>query len=742
MLVPLRGGIVHKRRLVEALIGWSALCVALCALVACEAAPEPRNKLVAKDVTGGGFKLDIGGGDPEDAEGEAPPDPEDGGAGTEEVSGEPDAAALDDGASPGEDAQPDAGDDDASGSSDVAPEIQTTPGCPEGFGDCDDPPDGECETNLQTSGQHCAKCGHFCDSGPHGDPICKAGSCTVTCDPGWTDCDGDPETGCEADLDSDVGNCGECFGACPVPANTQALCVGGFCKKVCMGDWIECNGDAEDGCETDKSSDVLNCGQCENACQVGDKATPVCTQGVCSIQCDLGYGNCDDDPSTGCESEFAVDPAHCGNCATLCKGATWADPACKNGQCAYTCQLGFTDCNGQAFDGCEVDTWWKAQSCGACTKTCTGGPNAAPGCYMGLCALACSAGWSDCDNLTLNGCETHTAVDPLNCGGCNIDCKGAGCVQGACQCASDTQTAEPVPLDMYIMMDQSGSMGSTVTGGGSKFNAIKSALNAFFAAPGSSGIGVGLQYFPLGSTCSAATYAKPEVAIAPLPGNTPALQKSLNAHKPSGGTPTYPALTGAIQQAQSYALAHPGHVVIAVLATDGDPSACAPTDIPTISKVAAAGLAGGGGKPKVLTFVIGVGKSLAKLNAIAAAGGTGSAFLVDTNANVVKQFEDALKKIQGAALGCTYVIPSPKPGQSIDYAKVNVQITTGGKPPTGLGYADSPAACDPALGGWFYDDPASPKQIKLCPASCNAVQGDGKAQVDILLGCQRKDLPK
>ncbi len=44
------------------------------------------------------------------------------------------------------------------------------------------------------------------------------------------------------------------------------------------------------------------------------------------------------------------------------------------------------------------------------------------------------------------------------------------------------------------------------------------------------------------------------------------------------------------------------------------------------------------------------------------AGGTGSAFIVDTSMNVSQQFLAALNKIRGAALGCQYKIPVPQGG--------------------------------------------------------------------------------
>src|SRR5262249_22645882 len=132
--------------------------------------------------------------------------------------------------------------------------------------------------------------------------------------------------------------------------------------------------------------------------------------------------------------------------------------------------------------------------------------------------------------------------------------------------------------------------------------------------------------------CDPAPYAKPEIEIAPLPGAAQALSQSISQHRPSTGTPTMPALQGAVQHAKEWAQAHPGHVTIALLATDGQPEAC-DKDLSHINAVAAQAAAG---TPKILTFVIGVGDLKSALDGIAAAGGTGHAYIVDQSANTTQ----------------------------------------------------------------------------------------------------------
>ncbi|MCK6592052.1 MAG: VWA domain-containing protein, partial [Polyangiaceae bacterium] len=317
---------------------------------------------------------------------------------------------------------------------------------------------------------------------------------------------------------------------------------------------------------------------------------------------------------------------------------------------------------------------------------------------------------------------------------------------------------------MYIMFDQSGSM-SDPAGNTTKWSAITTALKTFVEQPDAAGIGVGLQYFPAGASCpgicttnadcgacgpcqvvgffgicagvsndgcDVATYAKPEVAIAPLPGVAPAIVASMSAHSPSGGTPTSAALQGAIDHAKSWATQNADHVVVTVLATDGDPSNC-DTNLANINAIAAAGA---NGVPKILTFVIGVGGSSAALNGIAQAGGTNQAFFVDANQNATDEFVKAMNEIRGAALACSYLIPEPAMGE-LDYGNVNVQyVPTAGAEPIIIPKVDSIAACPASGFAWYYDNNAAPKQIVMCASTCETIKKDTEGEVSILYGCE------
>lgn len=113
---------------------------------------------------------------------------------------------------------------------------------------------------------------------------------------------------------------------------------------------------------------------------------------------------------------------------------------------------------------------------------------------------------------------------------------------------------------------------------------------------------------------------------------------------------------------------------------------------------------------------------------IAQAGG-GEA--VDVGADIAL-FVQALESFSAQARACGLLIPDP--GGPLDPALVNVVHTPDGGSPTMLPQAAQAAACgaDP---GWYYDHPNDPVKIHLCPASCDAVEQDPNATIEVAFGC-------
>ena len=80
-------------------------------------------------------------------------------------------------------------------------------------------------TDTQTSLDNCGACGTVCPGGPNATRTCTAGRCGITCATGFADCDGNPSTGCEVDLRSDINNCGSCRNACATRSCSASTCV-------------------------------------------------------------------------------------------------------------------------------------------------------------------------------------------------------------------------------------------------------------------------------------------------------------------------------------------------------------------------------------------------------------------------------------------------------------------------------------------------------------------------------------
>ena len=326
-------------------------------------------------------------------------------------------------------------------------------------------------------------------------------------------------------------------------------------------------------------------------------------------------------------------------------------------------------------------------------------------------------------------------------------------------CNADSHEGQRVPLDMYFLVDSSGSMKDQIADGGSRWAAVSGALINFLKQPSNAESALGFGYFPfipttstckmeepncvcvmdlcqpysldLGS-CNAADYAMPTVPLVLPPAAAP-LIADLQAHVVvNGGTPTRPALEGAVKYVSSWAAMHPDRKSVIVLATDGVPTGCVPNIAQDVADVAAAAL---DSPAAIQTFVIGVGDSLQSMNLIAAAGGTKQAYLVeDANASVA--FGQALEQIRGVATPCDFVIPTEgAQGKMVDPSRVNVQYTPMGstKPTLVAQTTDGTATTCGPDGGWHYDNPAAPTAIKLCPTTCASLDG---GNVAVQYGCQ------
>jgi hypothetical protein len=309
--------------------------------------------------------------------------------------------------------------------------------CPAGKADCDGNISNGCEVTLATDKNNCGACGNVCALA-HATSTCTAGACAVSaCSAGFANCDGNAANGCESATTTDPKNCGGCGKVCAL-ANTNPVCAASVCVATsCTAGFGNCDGNTANGCETALTTDANNCGACGHVCS-GANGTEKCSGGVCTVAtCNAGFADCDGNPANGCETAVGTDKNNCGSCGNICS-STNGTPSCSGSKCAIACNAGFADCDGNPANGCETAIT-TVTNCGSCSNLC-GSTNGTPGCASGSCTITCNAGFGDCDNNTADGCETSTSSNVNHCGSCGTVCTVPNgtptCSGGVCQVAS------------------------------------------------------------------------------------------------------------------------------------------------------------------------------------------------------------------------------------------------------------------------------------------------------------------
>lgn len=247
-----------------------------------------------------------------------------------------------------------------------------------------------------------------------------------------------------------------------------------------------------------------------------------------------------------------------------------------------------------------------------------------------------------------------------------------------------------------------------------------------------------------GDDCSSATYAHPTVPITLGAARNDAIQQQLQTIEPGGGTPTAPALQGALQYARDWKNDHPERAIAVILATDGFPSECIDTSVvDPVAPVLAAARAGAGASPPVRTYVVGVfsGDEASFgardiLDSMARAGETERAYLVDADGNVGDEFLLALEQISSTAIACEFQLAA---ADDVDFSTVNLRLTLGNGDEIQLGNIGDAGNCeDKGEFGWYYEqseDGGAPSRIRVCPQVCDLFAHSGRGRVDLQIGC-------
>ena len=289
-------------------------------------------------------------------------------------------------------------------------------------------------TDPQSDPGNCGTCGNTCGAVANASGACQAGACGVgSCNAGFGNCNGIASDGCETSLNADPNNCGACGTTCSF-ANASGACSAGACHiGACNGGFGDCNLNGADGCETNLTANVNNCGACGNVCSFNN-AVGACSAGACHIgSCNAGFGDCNLNGADGCETNLTANVNNCGTCGNVCSFAN-ASGACSAGACHIgSCNSGFGDCNSNGADGCETNLTNNVTNCGACGNVCSFN-HAVGACAAGACMIgSCNAGFGNCDSNPANGCEVNLQTDTNNCGACGHVCGGTQtCSAGAC----------------------------------------------------------------------------------------------------------------------------------------------------------------------------------------------------------------------------------------------------------------------------------------------------------------------
>jgi hypothetical protein len=243
--------------------------------------------------------------------------------------------------------------------------------------------------------------------------------------------------------------------------------------------------------------------------------------------------------------------------------------------------------------------------------------------------------------------------------------------------------------------------------------------------------------------CDPAFYGKPAIEIGPIQARLAEIDSVLTGQLPQGLTPTVPALSGGLAHAREWALSHPNQTVAVVLATDGLPTVCGgaqASESDAFNEVLRIANAGVAGDVPVRTFAIGVfapdeSGAINNVNAIAQAGGTDQAVLIDANGEVEQQFLEALRNIRSGQLACEFQIPASD--QQLDYFRVNLQFDDGASSKQ-LPFVRDRSGCAATPNGWHYDvDPAQakPSSIEICPSVCSQAKAAASGNIRLQLGC-------
>ncbi len=334
---------------------------------------------------------------------------------------------------------------------------------------------------------------------------------------------------------------------------------------------------------------------------------------------------------------------------------------------------------------------------------------------------------------------------------------------GACDdpsCAGASAYAKLKKVKLFVAVDRSASQNCTLGHIGNppclntaptRWDQLKGALASFVTDPSSDSLGIWLRYFPYttngscpgpllnncGST-QGCKFPNAEVADLASAANENTLLTLINGVAAgASATPLYPALEGALIAAAAALQADSSLAPAVIMVTDGSPTQCTGSgggaaQIQQIADLAALYFNAYG----IRTYIIGVDVNSTNIQLIAGAGG-GKGFAIDAGDPIQTLMLDALDAIKQEFVSCTIDLPDL---DIFDPSQATFTYTPGAGAAVTLPEVANQAACG-GNDGWYYDDPADPASVTLCPTTCTAVKADSNGSLSLEIACINQYLP-
>jgi hypothetical protein len=299
-------------------------------------------------------------------------------------------------------------------------------------------------------------------------------------------------------------------------------------------------------------------------------------------------------------------------------------------------------------------------------------------------------------------------------------------------CAAMTAAPETVAREMYVVVDESASMGAFVPGSTSLTlaQAVEQGISQFVGA-GRGAVALGFFNEPEGQTfCDPSSFTTPKAEIAG--GDTSGITGAYAAYRPSGTRPLGTAIRGALEYADAELDGGNTSPSLIVVITSGPPTGC---DSSTVTQMASVVRAEFENAHHITTVILELpGATDGGLDTVAEAGGSGKAIAIDAS-DVAGNVAKALANIQIAS-PCVFAVPNnPRP---FDLNLVNVVSTDS---PIRVYYrVNDGTQCANDGDGWYYDDPSAPTTIFVCGAACAGLYENGGG-VQVTFACGGPLLP-